>query len=367
MKKRKNLLKLIIFPLLLLVLFSPILLCGELLHADLVAAIQPVFGDKFIYGMAYTNNTAHYKLKLINKRKADIITIGNSRVLQFNDYFFTDKTGFYNGGSIAASLPACLDALQAIEQSALPKIVILGLDASFFNETYTAANHYANKAEFLNPYDYKTFNLLYESLETDYKKGKFKVRQLLLPPWRIGVNAKVNGNGYEQDGSYTYQREYNSAQSTKERIQPFLTDIANGSGRFSGGNDLYSVSIDKLREIIGFCKANNIHLIAFTPPYANAAMDILNSRTDIDYIDKIDAAVRPMLENEGFEFYNYTSPYALGMTDDYFIDAFHGSDCAYLLMTIDMLQNGSRLNEYASLSELLKMYDNRLSDLEIKR
>ncbi|MEG2203454.1 MAG: hypothetical protein RRY10_07380, partial [Christensenellaceae bacterium] len=210
MKNRKNLWKLLV--------------CGELMSPNLVLAAQPFLGDKFLYGMAYTNNIAHYKLRMINRRKADVIAIGNSRVLQFHDYFFNDDTSFYNGGSIAASLPACLATLQNIEPDALPKVVILGLDTSFFSESYTLANHAADTAAFLQPYDYKTINLLYDCLASDYKKGKFKLWQIVSQAQRIGVNAKVNGNGYRQDGSYCYQNVYDDPQTAKLRIAPKLKE-----------------------------------------------------------------------------------------------------------------------------------------------
>ncbi len=367
MKKHQKLLRLLLFPVLLLLVISPFLACGELFTNAMVMTLQPMLGKNFVYGMAYTNNASHYKLDMINHRKADLITIGNSRVLQFNDFYFTKSDGgFYNGGSIAASLSACLTALESIAPEALPKTVLLGLDQSFFSKGYTTANHFAEKPEFLNKYDYKTFNLLYEKLMQDYQKGKFRFYQLLQHPARIGVNAKVSGNGYEQDGSYVYSSVYNDTASDSARMAPMLSAVADGTGRFQGSETPYAASVAKLVEIIDFCKENDIYLIAFTPPYCKSAIEIIDKRPDMQFVRALDETLRPLLEDAGFEFYDYSDPRVLGMDDSYFIDAFHGSDTAYLLMTLDMVRQGSRLAEYADANTLQALYDNRVSALVVK-
>ena len=70
----------------------------------------------------------------------------------------------------------------------------------------------------------------------------------------------------------------------------------------------------------------------------------------MQFVRALDETLRPLLEDAGFEFYDYSDPRVLGMDDSYFIDAFHGSDTAYLLMTLDMVRQGSRLAEYADAS-----------------
>ena len=77
MKKHQKLLRLLLFPVLLLLVISPFLACGELFTNAMVMTLQPMLGKNFVYGMAYTNNASHYKLDMINHRKADLITLGN--------------------------------------------------------------------------------------------------------------------------------------------------------------------------------------------------------------------------------------------------------------------------------------------------
>ena len=364
---RKNLIRFVVFTLVLVFLLSPFLASGELFRAKTVAQLQQYMGEDFLFGSAYSNNYSHYKFNVLKQRNAEVLAIGDSRILQIKGDFFTDKSKFYNAGLISSSLDAALNTLKNTPKEHLPKVLIFSFDQAYMTKGGTDSVRYFDEPSFLKKEDYHTLNMLIKPLFKDRSKGKFKFSDLYKNPKRIGVLAKMNGMGFKQDGSYYYENIYNSNKTTPERINADVNRIKEGRGWFAGGKHIYENAPTVLKQLCEFCKDNNIYLICYAPPFSKTAMDIYKNRSDSGFLKEIDSVLAPITSKYGFEFYNYTDPSVLQLTDEHFIDAFHGSDAAYLAMIIDMLRQGSKLKEYMDISYLQDMYKNRVSDLVLKQ
>ncbi len=363
---KKNLLKVIAFALILLISVSPVLFSGELLPTQFVPHIQDFLGDDFLYGKAYTNDMTYYKFNMIHEKDAELLIVGTSRVLQFKKYFFNDDVNFYNAGSLAPTLPGLKETLYAIEKDALPDVLVLGLDEYFFNPTWYNNTAYTTwNEDWLYIGDTKSYNSIFELIAYDFFEGKLQLHELIFNFDKIGVNAKVNGNGMDAYGSYVYGSVYKNPTTDEERVSQLLDDIKNATGRYPVANDVEQLALNDLTEIALFCNENDIKLITFTPPLSNSAMSAIESRDDMQYISKLKDAISKIASENGFEFYDFTNPETLDLSDSYFIDGYHGSDSAYLLILKAMLESDSILNNYADINKVNGLYSNRVSDLQV--
>ena len=58
---------------------------------------------------------------------------------------------------------------------------------------------------------------------------------------------------------------------------------------------------------------------------------------------------------------------SLGVTDEYFIDGFHGSDVVYALMVVNMIDNNSKLEKYVDNDKLEMMLSNAHNGLVLEK
>ncbi len=362
---KKAAIKITAFSLILLFSLSPVLLSGEILPTYFVPYVQNFMGEGFLYGKAYSNDATYYKFNMLHQKQADILVTGTSRSLQIRDFYFNEDVSFYNAGSLSPTTTGLVTTLPKIEKEALPKVLIISLDDYFFNPDWYTGATTAFMEDWLYIPDNITYNIAFEDMFADVVAGKLSFFDMFTNFNRIGVNAKVNGNGFDEHGCYIYGDVYENTKSDAERVEHILTDISEEGGRYRPGDNVEQLALNDIVFIAEFCEQNGIELITFTPPLSHSAMSAINERDDMDYIHEINAAVTNLAKEHGFEFYHYTNPSTLNMDDSYFVDGFHGSDSAYLLMLIDMLESGSLLNDYADLAHLKELYENRISNLQV--
>jgi hypothetical protein len=72
------------------------MITGELSNPDKIISYQSK--NNILYGLAYSNPVKYFKLKNVEYKKPEIISLGTSRVLQFRDFFFKKPGLFYNSG-----------------------------------------------------------------------------------------------------------------------------------------------------------------------------------------------------------------------------------------------------------------------------
>lgn len=366
-KRKKPLLRILVFLLIFCVLFAPFVLSGELYPAGMVVKLQPLLGDAFRYGPAYTNSVTYYKLHMAQQKQARVLALGTSRVMQLKGFFFRDGVSFYNAGGSMANSDAAQYVLERLGAQAKPDILLLGLDEYFFNDAWSNVTSDSTYAAYDTP-DQKSLPRVMQSILSDAFSGKIQnVFSLAFSPAHIGVMAKVNDQGFEQDGSYYYGSVYRAPKPDAERIAPTMQDIADGAGRYVSGGEINLYTVQKLAELCEYAAANNIYIVAFAPPLAPSCYAQAESSGRYAYFNAIDETAGDILRHYGFEYYGYTDAAGtLSLDDSYFVDGFHGSDSAYLALLLDMLAQDSRLNEICDEAALQAMYDRRLDNLRVR-
>ena len=361
-KKRSPWIRFTVFVLLCTLMVLPMVLCGELLRMEQIATLQEYMGDDFLYGSAYSNTYSHYKYQVLTRRNAPVLALGDSRMLQFKAAFFKQKKDFYNASTLAVTPKAYVTALKHLPPESLPKVILFGIDHSALTKDGVYLSPFDTPG-FLKDEEYKTMNMLFGYLAGDRHKKKFTYWEIMQQPSKIGIMAKQKHAGFMQDGSYYYGDIYSAPQTAQQRIEPYMERIRTGSDWFCGADEVYDETLKDYAEFADLCKEKDIELIAVVPPFSPTGYEAYAGRSDTGFLQDIDTKVAQVFESRGFEFYNYTDPETLHFTDEYFIDAFHGSDVAYLRMTQDMLDQGSVLEEYIDADALKQLDANRVSEL----
>lgn len=360
---KKFILRLVTFllPVLIIILPLPIigLISGELIPFDMIIKKQRN-NHKILVGMAYNEQSSYYKLKNANYYQSDVIALGTSRVMQFNGEYFNGN--FYNcGGGVDCNFDQYLNFLKNLNYT--PKIIILGMDQWIFNEAWRAGNGDNSDFEEIKYTPVPTRTILH-SLGSDYSAGKWNFKDLNNYPQNYGFNGVIKNNGFRWDGSYYYGDVYrNIKNSPKDRLLDSLNRIDNGLGRFEWGKSLSMKTIKNLQGLLTYCADNGIEVIGFLPPYAPSVYFAMMASGNYKYITLIPSTVENIFSEYDYLFINYSDGAILEVSDEYFIDGFHGSEIVYDLIVQDIVSKTNNLNAYVNENKLKSLFENRYSNL----
>lgn len=314
--------------------------------------------DKYLIGYAYNeNNYSYLKWTTINKKpKYQIIALGSSRVLQFRDSMF--NSSFYNAGYTVSRIADYIAFLQSIPQEKYPKYLILGLDQWMFNENWdngigkTTTNYWSNSFS-----KFPKMNT-YFSVYKDLFKGKYGFNIFNnTSKIKIGLNAIINNKGFRNDGSIYYGTQIyklinNDNSANDFEFNDTYNRIEDGNRRFQYGDKVNQIAVDKLSQLLSFCKGNNINVIGFIAPFANSVYEKMNKSNNYNYLNNLSKELIPIFNKYDYEFYNYPSVKQLNLTDKNNIDGFHGGEVVYSNILIDMLKNNSILNDVTNVKKI---------------
>lgn len=361
---------LLLMVLMLSLTFLPIFTSGEMGHIDYVIRRQYTKDNNILFGLGYTDRNRYYKTQCTIIRNPKVLALGSSRVMQIRDEFFENPQNFYNAGG-AANYPLEMQCfLEQMPKDNKIELIIISLDQWIFNVNYTGKLSEPDVATFIDPSLNETldFKNAMEQIIDDYIEQKLSIFQLLIHNNRIGVNAKVNGNGFLKDGSYYYGKRFSQKNDPDESyFSDTFQRIEDGNARFEYGEEINQETIEQMEIFLAYCKANGIKVIAFEPPFAASVVEKLEVKGDqYQYMDEIPSKMSNIFEKYQFEFYDYSDVTNLGCgADSFFVDGFHGSEVVYIKMFQDMIQQGSCLEAYCDIDKLIRLYESRDSDVAV--
>lgn len=109
---------------------------------------------------------------------------------------------------------------------------------------------------------------------------------------------------------------------------------------------------------LSYCEENEIYVIGFWGPFAPTIYTQMFESSNYDYLIEIEPACKELFSKYNYEFYNYWDVSDFGITDDYFIDGFHGSEVVYAYMVYDMCEKNSELKQFINVDVLEYLIDN---------
>lgn len=292
-----------------------------------------------LFGLGYSDPTQYYKLANANYFQAPVIALGTSRVMQFKSLYFNDC--FYNcGGAVGGNY---LEYKNFIENlSYKPEVIILGLDAWVFNDNWNSQiGDTTSFFEIVKPtFKKKTIMM---KIREDYKI-KWTFWDLNSFTNNIGFNGIIKESGFLIDGSYYYGNVYRYPENQLDyKFTDTLNRIETGRSRFEWGNHIDPETLIQLEILLAYCKDNEIQVVGFLAPFAPTVYKAMEDSNNYEYLKEITPSCRELFFRYGFSFFDYMNPIQLKVTDDYFLDGFHGSDVVYGYIIEDFIEKNPYL------------------------
>lgn len=328
--------------------------CGELVDIEDAIELQRENCNSLM-GLGYNEQTSYYKLINADYYKADVLALGTSRVMQFKKEFFQGT--FYNcGGSVHGNYNEYLNFLENLDYK--PKCILLGLDAWVFNDAWNqSCGDYSNYVKIQKIHRSK--GIMLKSMIQDWINGKWTFDDLGNYPDNIGFNGCIKDEGFMCDGSYYYGNVYRNPEEDGDYLfADTLKRIENGVSRFEWGDHIDQDTLEQLDKLLSYCTQNDIEVIGFLPPFAPTVYETMEETGNYGYLAEIEPACVDLFNRYNFEFYNYMDGAYFDVTDDYFIDGFHGSEIVYGYIIKDMVSKGSEISSYTDLHHTDNILEN---------
>ena len=334
---------------------------GEFVPLLTVIEKQLDANTQVIYGPAFSDQTTYHKAQMVTKLQPQVLALGNSKLLTLRAPFFNEGVTFYNAGGIVGEIGGFRKFLEVTK--AKPEILIMTVEPLYFDPLLVISTSTLDKKYQSVPYVTKISSIVVQDWVTvylDYFKKKFTISELTQSDpsvETIGLNARINGSGFRNDGSYHYGKQYESKQLKQEKISRAITYIENKTSIES--KEFFSNSARKeLDELLRYCKENGIYVIGYIPPTPKAIEDTYKKFPRYDYMLETLSFTSPIFKKYGFEVYDFYSMARLGAGDEETIDEYHTSERVMLRVLIKMLDTNKELQQVAEKAYLKKILFN---------
>ena len=356
-KWNKAVIRLLVALFILYIGLSEILLYRMNEHLGIKTAMQKQIAADGLYGRSILGQDYLYKLEMAKAQKADIISLGSSRVMQFRKEFFRDTVSFYNTGGSMPQIELGLDFMRELTQVYTPKTVIIGVDPWWVNPNFY--EHTVKiRRELTDGNLIEQRKFLYGSLFSFLFKnelrqvGFIKVLgnnwSLSLDPVEkrqaIGLLAAVKGDGFRLDGSYQYGQVLVGKAEYDKDFKDTLDRIKTGTRRFEFADHVDVQRLAQLKELIHLLKNKGIEVIVFLPPFAHEVYTVIKeSPMHQEFFNSFERSIEIMSIEEEIPFFNYSDLVSIGSMDNEAIDGFHGSDVSYARILLSMSKKTQKI------------------------
>ncbi|MCC6802261.1 MAG: hypothetical protein IT319_05205 [Anaerolineae bacterium] len=299
---------------------------GESMPLAMVAQMQ-LSDEPVLYRPRYGNRDLEFKTLSANLRQPEVLLTGSSRVLQFRAQFFNKAPrAFYNAGAPAWMLSDVLEFLDGLTYT--PRVLIVGLDAPWFNDAYTSdpipapvddLTHIitANRGFLQDVLNGESFDIGRYLARVEPGHGELA----------LGLRAIRDGHGFRNDGSEQYGdflvAHWLYPENERQRHLDYLRE---GADMYVYGDTVSSARWGELTELIRWCTDHNVTLIGFLPPYMPSLYEQMIEDGNHTYIQQLDAQLQALFDHYDFPYFNFSDGAALGATDDDFFDGWHASE-----------------------------------------
>lgn len=345
-----------LLPFLLVLLVPAVVLVatGEFTSVSHVIELQGKSEIPVLFGRAYSDPTAYYKLESVLSRRPDVLVLGTSRVLAVRSTFFRPDISFFNAGNGVTRLRHFRLFLQRIPRGAEPRLILLGLDQYLFNACFDQLLPDGMESAWASDDTGEgIFVSSWSKVYRDYWERKFLLSDLMVETGerRIGLNAVVHANAFRSDGSYTwadYVADPWNPNNADYEFRNTFDRIHKGDRRFEYGEHVSEKALLELEALLRECSVRGIYVTAFLPPFAHAVFEKMRSMPmQYGYLRELEPSLRPIFTKSGFSLHDFSDLARLGASDKETIDGFHGSEKAYLRLFLEMIEADPQLKVLA--------------------
>jgi hypothetical protein len=304
--------------------------------------------------------------------RREVLALGSSRVLQFRQEMF--RSSFWNAGYTVQTADDFCEFLRLLPRDRQPRVLLVALDQWMFNSDWIASAGGGSSGSWTrNPSVNLQHGLrLLPDVIGDTLRGRINPAALSVDrsDAPFGLNAWQNRKGFRADGSFEYGRQVEQRLSGDPKCPDFeftasLRRVREGRERFRYGDVPDETALREIGELLRECNQQQISVVAFLPPFADAVSEAMRQSGRHDYFTRLPEALRSAFAETGHELYDFSSMSACGSTDAEAIDGFHAGETATLRMLIRMLETGSQLREHCDEAELRASLQGAVNALQV--
>jgi hypothetical protein len=283
--------------------------------------------------------------------------------------FFNEGVTFYNAGGTTGDIASFRKFLEVTRIT--PHVVIMIVEPLHFDPSLSVHAVDIKKYQKVSEVT-RVGTVLSRSwvgVYVDYFSHKYSLGGLVKKDnpelEMIGLNAKINGSGTRDDGSYHYGKQYEDTALKQEKINKAINFIIHKKV-----NESPEISADALNELDGFlayCQERNIYVLGFIPPTPKAIEDIYKKYPKYEYMFHVYEKTSPIFKKYNFKLYNFFSLAALGASDEEAIDEYHTSEKVMLRVMMGMSGDGGVLSKFVTASRLQKIFRNTKDQNDVFR
>jgi hypothetical protein len=299
---------------------------------------------------------------MVEARNPSVVALGSSRVMQFRESFFRDPARFYNAGGAVARVDDFNAFIEQVDTAGV-ELFVVGLDHYFFNESWDDMK--ASPETFENTFS--TLGVLRkQKLVQDHWSGKIDPTRLGRPV-RVGLTAMMYDEGFRADGSYRYGRIIGFSELAWDiDFQDTFKRMQAGNKRFQYAADVNEEALRELDSFLAVCQEKGIQVVGILPPFAHEVWSALLAQgEDYAYMRRLYSALKPIFDAHAFGLFDFSDIESVGSSDAETIDGFHGSEVAYLRLTLEMAARSDVLRPYVDSGSLERMLEGAHSGIEI--
>lgn len=305
-----------------------------------------------------------YKSLGMRRFSPRIVVLGTSRVMQFRGIMFSPIGDMmYNAGGMVQGLTDYEDFAERLSDGDLPRpeVLIVGIDPWILKvgperESWMSRDRFLRDDAFCFVAHLMAFRktvredlwpIIWARAWSDGFSPVFHLPTL-------GIGAASGGTGFRLDGSVSY--EYMLADylldpvfRDRDKNSPILVRIRDRTEEFSPSRGLDTNKLERLVAALRKIKDQGVEVIAFLPPFAAVATEILDEKPQ-DYLWW--APYRQGLPREllsaGVPCLNYGTPHDFGLGDDAMFDVFHPGEVLVSILLenlVELSRNDSLLRE----------------------
>ena len=321
-----------------------LLASGELERVDDVIELQKTSARPVLFGAAYSDHTAYYKLHAVLSRRPTVIALGSSRVMAVRSALFRNEVAFYNAGSPLLHVGFFTEFLSRVPAGREPRLIVVGLDHWLFSAGWPRSSPAMPELSQGGPDPFKVLGNGLRKVVVDYLLGKYALADLARVKGDtvlIGMNAVVNRHGYRNDGSHRI-----SAPGPQKQIHDdMLRDIVAGMRIFAPAKTISPESVEDLRRFLLLCQSKGIYVVGFLPAFTHRFYTALAGHDRYAYLRDLAPKLAPIFRDAGFAFFDFSDLAVVGASDAEAFDPVHISEKAYVRLFVEMARRDARLRE----------------------
>jgi len=349
---------------------------GDLWSIEAIVARQVREGN-LLFGSGYHPDNRAYQSAMMVEKRAEILVLGSSRVLQIRDFMFHPlEDSFYNAGRAIGDLAGLEQVVARMEEmpELRPEVLVLGMEPTWLTARQSGNAAVAPRGfRWWRPGDHAELirrfcfgprgGLSFGAI----RNGAGGPSPHYGYP-AIGNLALEEGSGYRWDGSRQYDPQIlldaiAEPGYVDREIPPIIERVRRGLPPFDRG-DMEAGSLSRIETVVGDLRAMDIELFVILPPFSDEVREEIGASLAWRPLWRRYRGELPrLLAGLGVPCLDLTDHDALGLADAYMFDGIHASE-VYMARAILEIMSGLPAGSFLEAVDVTAL-ERRLADRQV--